>query len=125
MQAPRDKCQEFQSRPGTCQDLFCVRDVDTNSGFELTLYVMRRKIEAALRKIPGADCYVASLSSVVFLTKAHGYSPSKNVLTKSTRTFNDKSGIRFGGFAEGVSARKSPPGRTIGADRDKCNGAIA
>ena len=40
------------------------RDVDTNSCFEVTLYVIRRRIEAALRKIPGgSDCYVASLSS--------------------------------------------------------------
>jgi glutamate synthase domain-containing protein 2/glutamate synthase domain-containing protein 1/glutamate synthase domain-containing protein 3 len=46
-----------------------VRDVDTNSGFELTLYVMRRKIEAALRRIPRADCYVASLSSRTIVYK--------------------------------------------------------
>jgi glutamate synthase (NADPH/NADH) large chain len=40
------------------------RDVDTNSLFEVTLYVIRRRIEAALRKIPdGSDCYVASFSS--------------------------------------------------------------
>ena len=45
------------------------RDVDTNSGFELTLYVMRRKIEAALRKIPASDCYVASLSSRTIVYK--------------------------------------------------------
>jgi glutamate synthase domain-containing protein 2/glutamate synthase domain-containing protein 1/glutamate synthase domain-containing protein 3 len=47
-----------------------VRDVDTNSGFELALYVMRRKIEAALRKIPsGSECYVASLSSRTIVYK--------------------------------------------------------
>jgi glutamate synthase domain-containing protein 2/glutamate synthase domain-containing protein 1/glutamate synthase domain-containing protein 3 len=40
------------------------RDVDTNSSFEVTLYVIRRRIEAALRRIAaGSDCYVASLSS--------------------------------------------------------------
>jgi glutamate synthase (NADPH/NADH) large chain len=40
------------------------REVDTNSGFEVTLYVIRRRIEAALREIPGgSDCYVASFSS--------------------------------------------------------------
>ncbi len=46
------------------------RDVDTNSGFELTLYVMRRKIEAALRRISGgSDSYVASLSSRTIVYK--------------------------------------------------------
>ena len=40
------------------------RDVGTNSSFEVTLYVIRRRIEAALRMIPGgSDCYVASFSS--------------------------------------------------------------
>ncbi|HEY3258488.1 MAG TPA: glutamate synthase central domain-containing protein, partial [Gemmatimonadaceae bacterium] len=40
------------------------RDVDTNSCFEVTLYLIRRRIEAALREIPsGSDCYVASFSS--------------------------------------------------------------
>src|SRR6202521_1762357 len=40
------------------------RDVDTNTDFEVTLYVIRRKIEAALRQMAGGnDCYVASFSS--------------------------------------------------------------
>ncbi len=40
------------------------REVDTNSEFEVTLYVIRRRIEASLRqKAGGSDCYVASLSS--------------------------------------------------------------
>ncbi|HVS59801.1 MAG TPA: glutamate synthase large subunit [Gemmatimonadaceae bacterium] len=40
------------------------REVDTNSDFEVTLYVIRRKIEAALReRALGSDCYVASFSS--------------------------------------------------------------
>ncbi|MGH7652764.1 MAG: glutamate synthase large subunit [Gemmatimonadaceae bacterium] len=39
-------------------------EVDTNSSFEVTLYVIRRRIEAALRQSPHAsDCYVASFSS--------------------------------------------------------------
>jgi len=45
-------------------------DVDTNSSLEVTLYVIRRKIEAALRRIPGGgDCYVASLSSRTLVYK--------------------------------------------------------
>ena len=40
------------------------REVDTNTDFEVTLYVIRRKIEAALReRALGSDCYVASFSS--------------------------------------------------------------
>ncbi|HEV2018005.1 MAG TPA: glutamate synthase central domain-containing protein, partial [Gemmatimonadaceae bacterium] len=40
------------------------REVDTNTDFEVTLYVIRRKIEAALRQMAGGeDCYVASFSS--------------------------------------------------------------
>jgi glutamate synthase (NADPH/NADH) large chain len=46
------------------------RDLDTNSSLEVKLYVIRRKIEAALRKIPGGgDCYVASLSSRTLVYK--------------------------------------------------------
>src|ERR1700716_157452 len=40
------------------------REVDTNTDFEVTLYTIRRKIEAALRQMTGGDdCYVASFSS--------------------------------------------------------------
>ncbi|HEY1951865.1 MAG TPA: hypothetical protein VGG76_03575, partial [Gemmatimonadaceae bacterium] len=40
------------------------REVDTDSAFEITLYVIRRRIEAALREMPrGGNCYVASFSS--------------------------------------------------------------
>ncbi|HYU52156.1 MAG TPA: glutamate synthase central domain-containing protein, partial [Gemmatimonadaceae bacterium] len=40
------------------------RDVDINSSFEATLYVIRRKVEAALRAaLSGGDCYIASFSS--------------------------------------------------------------
>src|SRR4051812_2588200 len=40
------------------------RDLDADSAFEITLYVIRRRIEAALRAMPGgSNCYVASLSS--------------------------------------------------------------
>ncbi len=40
------------------------REVDTNTDFEVTLYVIRRKIEAALRQMAGGnDCYAASFSS--------------------------------------------------------------
>ncbi|HMG12054.1 MAG TPA: glutamate synthase central domain-containing protein, partial [Gemmatimonadaceae bacterium] len=39
------------------------REVDTSSSFEISLYVIRRRIEAVLREIPGSDCYVASFSS--------------------------------------------------------------
>ncbi|HEY3747430.1 MAG TPA: glutamate synthase large subunit, partial [Gemmatimonadaceae bacterium] len=40
------------------------RDVDPNYSFEVALYVIRRRIETALREIPsGHNCYVASFSS--------------------------------------------------------------
>jgi glutamate synthase domain-containing protein 1 len=40
------------------------REVDTNSAFEVLLYLIRRRIEAALRESPsGSSCYVASFSS--------------------------------------------------------------
>src|SRR5713101_6796932 len=39
------------------------REVDTSSSFEISLYVIRRRIEAALREIPGSECYLASFSS--------------------------------------------------------------
>ncbi len=39
------------------------REVDTSSSFEISLYVIRRRIEAALREVQGSDCYVASFSS--------------------------------------------------------------
>ncbi|HEV7388826.1 MAG TPA: glutamate synthase large subunit, partial [Gemmatimonadaceae bacterium] len=40
------------------------RDLDADSAFEITLYVIRRRIEAALRTMPGgSNCYIASLSS--------------------------------------------------------------
>jgi glutamate synthase (NADPH/NADH) large chain len=46
------------------------REVDTNSDFEVTLYLIRRKIEAALRQMAaGEDCYVASLSSRTMVYK--------------------------------------------------------
>ena len=46
------------------------RDVDTNSSLEVTLYVIRRRIEAALREIPGGgECYVASFSSRTVIYK--------------------------------------------------------
>ncbi|HEX9309646.1 MAG TPA: glutamate synthase central domain-containing protein, partial [Gemmatimonadaceae bacterium] len=46
------------------------REVDTNSAFEVTLYVIRRKIEAALRAMPsGRHCYVASFSSRTMVYK--------------------------------------------------------
>jgi glutamate synthase (NADPH/NADH) large chain len=46
------------------------RDVDTNSSFEVTLYVIRRRIEAALHTISGGgDCYVASFSSRTLVYK--------------------------------------------------------
>ncbi|HEX6627091.1 MAG TPA: glutamate synthase large subunit, partial [Gemmatimonadaceae bacterium] len=44
--------------------LFVDRDITSDSAFEVALYMMRRKIEAALRATPdGADCYLASFSS--------------------------------------------------------------
>ncbi|MEA2763290.1 MAG: glutamate synthase large chain, partial [Gemmatimonadaceae bacterium] len=46
------------------------REVDTNTDFEVTLYLIRRKIEAALRQMAGGeDCYVASLSSRTMVYK--------------------------------------------------------
>ncbi|MFL5502232.1 MAG: glutamate synthase large subunit [Gemmatimonadaceae bacterium] len=40
------------------------RDLDADSAFEITLYVIRRRVESALRMMPGgSDCYLASLSS--------------------------------------------------------------
>ncbi|HEX9084207.1 MAG TPA: glutamate synthase central domain-containing protein, partial [Gemmatimonadaceae bacterium] len=38
-------------------------EVDTSSSFEISLYVIRRRIEAALREVQGSDCYLASFSS--------------------------------------------------------------
>ncbi|HEY8164852.1 MAG TPA: glutamate synthase large subunit [Gemmatimonadaceae bacterium] len=50
--------QVFVARMGV------TRDVDTSSEFEVALYLIRRRIEAALRAIPqGSECYVASFSS--------------------------------------------------------------
>src|SRR2546423_7840670 len=44
--------------------LFVDREVSSDTAFEVALYKMRRKIEAALRATPeGADCYFASFSS--------------------------------------------------------------
>ena len=46
------------------------RDVDTNSFFEVSLYLIRRRIEAALRELAGgSDCYVASFSSRTIVYK--------------------------------------------------------
>jgi glutamate synthase domain-containing protein 2/glutamate synthase domain-containing protein 1/glutamate synthase domain-containing protein 3 len=45
------------------------REVDTGSSFEISLYVIRRRIEAALKEIPGANCYVASFSSRTMVYK--------------------------------------------------------
>jgi glutamate synthase (NADPH) large chain len=46
------------------------RDVDTSSSLEVTLYVIRRRVEAELRAIPGGnDCYVVSLSSRTMVYK--------------------------------------------------------
>jgi len=46
------------------------RDVESDSAFEVTLYVIRRRIEAALRSMQrGNDCYVASLSSRTIVYK--------------------------------------------------------
>src|SRR6266566_2066245 len=45
------------------------REVDTNSSFEISLYVIRRRIEAALNEIPGSDCYLASFSSRTMVYK--------------------------------------------------------
>ncbi|MFL5481185.1 MAG: glutamate synthase large subunit [Gemmatimonadaceae bacterium] len=50
--------------------LFVDRDISSDSAFEVALYVMRRKIEAALRATPdGADCYLASFSSRTIVYK--------------------------------------------------------
>jgi glutamate synthase (NADPH/NADH) large chain len=44
--------------------MFVEREVDTSSSFEVALYIIRRKIEAALRAMTeGSDCYIASFSS--------------------------------------------------------------
>ncbi|HMI48376.1 MAG TPA: glutamate synthase central domain-containing protein, partial [Gemmatimonadaceae bacterium] len=45
------------------------REVDTASAFEVSLYVIRRRIEAALRAVQGSDCYVASFSSRTLVYK--------------------------------------------------------
>jgi glutamate synthase domain-containing protein 2/glutamate synthase domain-containing protein 1/glutamate synthase domain-containing protein 3 len=46
------------------------REVDTSSSFEVMLYLIRRRIEAALRQMPVAgDCYVASFSSRTLVYK--------------------------------------------------------
>ncbi|HEX9248567.1 MAG TPA: glutamate synthase central domain-containing protein, partial [Gemmatimonadaceae bacterium] len=45
------------------------REVDTNSSFEISLYVIRRRIETALNEIPGSDCYLASFSSRTMVYK--------------------------------------------------------
>jgi len=50
--------------------LFVDRDISSDSAFEVALYMMRRKIEAALRASPdGADCYFASFSSRTIIYK--------------------------------------------------------
>src|SRR5256886_1830482 len=44
--------------------MYVDREVDAGSSFEVALYIIRRKIEAALRAMPeGGDCYFASFSS--------------------------------------------------------------
>src|SRR5258705_2920661 len=46
------------------------REAGTNSEFEVLLYLIRRRIEAALRETPsGRNCYVASLSSRTMVYK--------------------------------------------------------
>jgi glutamate synthase (NADPH/NADH) large chain len=45
------------------------REVDTSTSFEVSLYVIRRRIEAVLREVPGNDCYVASFSSRTMVYK--------------------------------------------------------
>ena len=46
------------------------REAGTNSSFEVLLYLIRRRIEAALREAPsGRSCYVASLSSRTMVYK--------------------------------------------------------
>ncbi|MEP6858695.1 MAG: glutamate synthase central domain-containing protein, partial [Gemmatimonadales bacterium] len=45
------------------------REVDTSTSFEVSLYVIRRRIEAVLREVPGNDSYVASFSSRTMVYK--------------------------------------------------------
>src|SRR6266550_2076290 len=46
------------------------REAGTNSSFEVLLYLIRRRIEAALRETPsGRSCYVASMSSRTMVYK--------------------------------------------------------
>jgi glutamate synthase (NADPH) large chain len=46
------------------------RDIDSNYAFEITLYIIRRRIEAALRENSKArDCYLASFSSRTLVYK--------------------------------------------------------
>src|SRR5687768_12644456 len=46
------------------------REVDSNTSFEVLLYLIRRRIEAALRETQlGANCYVASFSSRTIVYK--------------------------------------------------------
>ena len=50
--------------------LFVDRDITSDSAFEVALYMMRRKIEAAVRASrDGADCYFASFSSRTIVYK--------------------------------------------------------
>ncbi len=50
--------------------LFVDRDITSDSAFEVALYKMRRRIEAALRASPdGGDCYFASFSSRTIVYK--------------------------------------------------------
>src|SRR5437762_585941 len=50
--------------------MFVDREVDAGNSFEVALYIIRRKIEAALRAIPeGKDCYFASFSSRTIVYK--------------------------------------------------------
>src|SRR5881394_3803717 len=50
--------------------MFVDREVDAGSSFEVALYIIRRKIEAALRAMPaGNDCYFASFSSRTIVYK--------------------------------------------------------
>ena len=50
--------------------LFVDREITSDSAFEVALYMMRRKIEAALRASrDGADCYFASFSSRTIVYK--------------------------------------------------------
>jgi len=46
------------------------REVEPNTSFEVLLYLIRRRIEAALREVPsGTNCYVASFSSRTMVYK--------------------------------------------------------